>query len=298
MRSLRHLPLFVLFGAAIAVPAFAQSSTSLSMYPVCVGQPSRSDSEAAHGAYIAGKGSFDEGDYGKAIDYFKDAYRRDCLKHELLNIIARAYELKGDRAEAVNALETYLKRVPPTDPGNDQIQKRIANLKSQIAAQQSASSASSSPTTEPTTTATASAPRPPPTTSATTRPAPTTRPTPQGHSTAPWVVVGVGGAALATGVALFVVGQGKISHSSTTCNPAGGTVCTSPQAQASASDEQSSGNLFSAVGIVTGVVGAGMIAGGLIWHFKEPTGPAAPTKAAVTPQAGPGYAGMSVGWKF
>ncbi|HEX9294566.1 MAG TPA: hypothetical protein VF881_01995, partial [Polyangiaceae bacterium] len=50
----------------------------------------------------------------------------------MLNL-ARAYELKSDRNEAVNALETYLQR-KPDDPGADQIRRRIDNLKAQIAA--------------------------------------------------------------------------------------------------------------------------------------------------------------------
>ncbi|MGH7285479.1 MAG: hypothetical protein ACRELY_28490, partial [Polyangiaceae bacterium] len=98
---------FAVFGAvALSVPALAQTagsagSTPLTVYPACTSQPSKDDSEVAHGAYIAGKRAFDENDYPTAIQYFKDAYRRDCTKYELLNIISRSYELKGDRPEAI-----------------------------------------------------------------------------------------------------------------------------------------------------------------------------------------------------
>ena len=96
MRSpLRSLMIVALVGTAAAVPAWAQSSadTNGAGYPACTSKPTQADTEAAHGAYMAGKGSFDEADYTTAINYFRDAYRRDCTKNELLIIIARAYEL-------------------------------------------------------------------------------------------------------------------------------------------------------------------------------------------------------------
>ncbi|MEO8876441.1 MAG: tetratricopeptide repeat protein, partial [Polyangiaceae bacterium] len=152
------------------MPAFAQSSGStptppqLTVYPTCgAAQPSKDDSEVAHGAYIAGKRAFDENDYPTAIQYFKDALRRDCTKYELLNIISRAFELKGDRPEAINALEAYVKRAPANDPSVEAIQRRIVNLKAlQAAADASAKTsatpvASSAPSTTTTTTTTASA---------------------------------------------------------------------------------------------------------------------------------------------
>ena len=279
------LPLAFFFGAAIALPAFAQQS-SMTVYPACTGTPTKTDSDAAHGAYIAGKGSFDENDYARAVDYFKDAYRRDCTKHDLLNIIARAYELKGDRAEAVNALETYLKRVPPNEPGNEQIQRRIANLKAQIAA------------APPTPVVTAPV-EPVPSTPATPPPAnpPPDRVTSERtHSVGPWVLVGVGGAAAVAGVVLLVVGQGKISDSKDKCPiPPGGTARVCP-AGFDGPGAQSSGNTLSAVGGVVGGVGVAAVVGGLIWHFTEPTGPE--TRARIRPDVRPGYAGLTVGAHF
>src|ERR1700733_12213015 len=138
--SLRSVTTFALLGVAAAVPAFAQSSASdaVTQAPAGTPKPTQADTDAAHGAYRAGKGSFDEADYTTAINYFKDAYRRDCTKHELLVIIARAYELQGNRREAVHALETYLDRVPTAQ--DSEVQKRhIANLKREIVEQPSAS---------------------------------------------------------------------------------------------------------------------------------------------------------------
>lgn len=285
--SSRSLPLAFLLGTAIAFPAFAQQP-SVTAYPACTGTPTKADSDAAHGAYIAGKGSFDENDYARAVDYFKDAYRRDCTKHDLLNIIARAYELRGDRAEAVNALETYLKRVPPNEPGNEQIQRRIANLKAQIAA--------APPTPVPIAT---TAVEPVPITLATPppgNPPPDRVTTSSGHSVGPWVMVGVGGAATVAGLVLLIVGQGKISESKDKCRiPLGGTarVC---DPGVDGSSLQSQGNTLSAVGGVVGGVGLATVAGGLIWHFTESTGPE--TRARIRPDVRPGYAGLTVGAQF
>src|SRR5882724_8428311 len=97
-------------------------------FPPCTTVPTESDRKAAQGAFAAGQGSFNEADYATAITYWRDAYRRDCTAHALLLNLARAYELKGERAEAVNALETYLQR-KPDDPTAEQIQRRIKTLK-------------------------------------------------------------------------------------------------------------------------------------------------------------------------
>ncbi len=290
--SPRTLCLVFLFGTVVSVPAFAQQP-SLTVYPACTGNPTKTDSDAAHGAYIAGKGSFDENDYARAVDYFKDAYRRDCTKHDLLNIIARAYELKGDRAEAVNALETYLKRVPPNEPGNEQIQRRIASLKAQIAAAPPMPVPIATPPVEPVPTALPPPPPPPGN-------PPADRVTSEhGHTVGPWVMVGVGGAAVVAGLVLIIVGQGKISDSNKNCSQItaqGQRECQSPEAAAAASNAQSSGNTLSAVGGVVGGLGLAAVAGGLIWHFTESTGPE--TRARLRPDVRPGYAGLTLGAHF
>ena len=56
------------------------------------------------------------GDYATAITYWRDAYRRDCTAHALLLNLARAFELKGDRAEAVNVARDILCSASPTHP--------------------------------------------------------------------------------------------------------------------------------------------------------------------------------------
>src|SRR5215831_7800867 len=114
------------FGSASALAADNKTP-----FPPCTTAPTDADRKAAQGAFAAGQGSFNEADYPTAITYWRDAYRRDCTAHALLLNLARAYELKGDRPEAVNSLETYLQRKPDV-PDGDQIRRRIDNLKSQM----------------------------------------------------------------------------------------------------------------------------------------------------------------------
>ena len=287
--SPRTLCLVFLFGTVVTVPAFAQQP-SLTVYPACTGNPTKTDSDAAHGAYIAGKGSFDENDYARAVDYLKDAYRRDCTKHDLLNIIARAYELKGDRAEAVNALETYLKRVPPNEPGNEQIQRRIASLKSQIPAAPPTPVPIATPPVEPVPTALPPPPPPPG------NPPPDRVTSEHGHTVGPWVMVGVGGAATVAGLVLLLVGQGKIADSKSMCPVKPLTMARECPDTFNGSAAQSSGNTLSAVGGVVGGLGLAAVAGGLIWHFTESTGPE--TRARLRPDVRPGYAGLTLGAHF
>jgi hypothetical protein len=246
---------------------------------------------------MAGKGSFDEADYTTAINYFKDAYRRDCTKNELLEIIARGYELKGDRREAVHALETYVDRAP-TAPDVDIQKRHIANLKREIAeaAASSSTSASASASVAPPASASAA-----PSASAIASVAPTTEPPPSpppaGHTLPPWIVVGVGGAALITGGVLYLVGSGNVSSAENNCPAPShtGPNCTAPEASSG-----NSGRTLESVGVVAGSVGLAAVAGGLIWHFMEPASSSTTQmgKPLVVPQVGPGYAGVGVGGRF
>lgn len=313
MRSLsfvHRLAPFAVFGAvALSVPALAQpAGTPLTVYPACTTQPSKDDSEVAHGAYIAGKRAFDENDYPTAIQYFKDAFRRDCTKYELLNIISRSYELKGDKPEAINALETYLKRAPAGDPTIESIQKRLENLKAQAAAEASAKApvtgSASAATTAPS--ASASIAPPPPSASAS--------PPERGHTLPPYLVMAGGVVALGVGIPLAIVGAGNVSDANAqiaglNCdanNVCQGNAQVSPldagrKATDIANGARRTGQIEEGVGIALIGVGAAAVIGGLVWHFVEPTGPASPqtgTNIGVRPDARPGYAGLSIGGSF
>jgi hypothetical protein len=295
------IALTMFFATVVGVPAFAQPPPSnatagqLSVYPECKSTPSKGDSEAAHGAYLAGKGSFDEADYTTAINYFKDAYRRDCTKYELLNIIARAYELRGDRAEAVNALETYLKRVPQGDPGNEAIQRRISNLKAQLAAQ---------PPPSPTASATVTPASAAPTSTPPVEPGQENPPAEpdRKHTIFPWLVVGAGTVLAGVGLAQVVIGGNEKSESRERAKTEAG--CDDNLANCTGDlgpirDQNESATSKQRVGAILMGVGGAAIAGGLLWHFLEPTGPSgSAVKVKPRPDVRPGYAGLSFSGSF
>jgi hypothetical protein len=280
-RSLFVVPLLV---SIIAIPAIAQTQPQLTNYATCTGKPSTSDSEAAHSAFLLGKRFFDEADYGSAIHNFVDAYKLDCTKTELLTIIARANELSGNKAEAVHALETYLTRAPNLAPEDkNQIQKRIDNLKAQLAAQtQTVVAPLPVPVPVPTTSAAPpvpTAPVPPP-------PAPEEK----HHTAGPWVVTAIGGALVVGGGVTWIIGHGKYSTAENACggNP---NDCHSPDPNVISDGD--TGRTMMLVGggmFIGGVVLAGA---GLIWHFLEPTSSGEAPKTGIRPDLAPGYAGIS-----
>jgi hypothetical protein len=259
----------------------AQTSPGLTNYPECTSKASASDSEAAHSAFLLGKRFFDEADYGSAIHNFVDAYKLDCTKAELLTIIARANELSGNKAEAVHALETYLVRAPNVAPEDkSQIQKRIDNLKAQIAAQAPPAVVAPVPPAPVVTVAVPPPPLPP------ASPSPPPAVEAKSHTAAPWVVTIAGGAILIGGGSVWLVGHGKYSDAQTACP----SNMDCPQSTA---NDGNTGRTMMFVGGGLFLGGAAVTLGGLLWHFLEPTSSEASTKASIRPDLAPGYAGVA-----
>lgn len=282
MHARRTLLLGPLVACAFAVPALAQSP-ALTNYPVCTGKPSAQDSEAAHSAFLLGQRFFNEADYGSALHNFVDAYKIDCTKNDLLIAIARANELSGNKADAVHALETYLQRSQTLSTDDKaQIQKRIDNLKSQIAAQSPATTVPLAPTPVPTAIV---QPSPPATVAPSPPPAEERH-----HSAVPWVVTGVGGAAAIAGIVALLVGY--VQYTGDECN---GTPMCPKGSPNIAAGNSALGVQHIGVGLLVG--GGAVAAAGLIWHFVEPTGPGAgpggDKKAECEPMLGPGYVGVT-----
>jgi hypothetical protein len=296
MRSSRR-PLLVLslLGMAIAVPALAQTSSG---YPAAceASKVSKIESDRAHTVFLSGKGFLDESNYDKAISYFKDAYSIDCSVHGILPIIATAYERKGDKASAVDALEEYLRRVP-TAPDRDVVERRIRNLKDQIgqAATTTTATATGTATTAPTGTALPSGTTEPTATAPTataTAPEPPAPP-PSGHTALPWIVAGAGVAVLAAGVVMYAVGDSDVTSAAKTCG--GGHSCPQTPAGNSAVSTGNTGRTLEGVGVGAGIAGILGVAGGIVWHFTEHP---ASGQVAVTPVVAPGYAGVGLGGSF
>ncbi len=332
MRSLRPLLLGGVFATVVAVPAFAQTSSTApvakSTYAQC---PARApaveadEKEKGHNAYVLGKEKYDKGKLEEAVTFFKDAYERDCQNHDYLIIISRAYERQPNLPEAIFALETYVQRAPNAPD----IDKHKANIESMK--QRAKAAAASAPTTAPT---------PQPTTAPT--PQPTTAPPPpreQEHTALPWVSVGIGVAALGTGIGLLVVaktppgcGRGQctnyydtpangpplanpinIGPDSAIVDPATGkqlpcaTSNTLNGCSQSATNRQRQSDAGTAAGEMTAgtilvVAGSVLLVGGVVWHFLEPTGPKQEGRGfknfQISPVVTPGYSGMAMGARF
>jgi hypothetical protein len=290
----KTLSVLSLVGIAVAVPALAQQPLADYPAPCESSRVSKGDVDRAHTVFLSGKGFLDEANYDKAISYFKDAYSIDCSVHGILPIIATAYERKGDKAEAIRALGEYIKRAPNASD-REIIERRIRNLRDQLAQEHPTATAPTTTgpaaTTAATPSATATAP---PTGEPTATGAPTASSTvPEGqHSLTPWIVVGAGGAALITGGILFGVGVGDVSGAEGQCPTHKG--CSSATA-----DQGNTGRTLETVGVIAGAVGLAAIAGGIVWHVVERVpAPATAPAARVSPVVAPGFAGLSVGGTF
>lgn len=313
MRHLRKPLLVVALAGTLAMPALAQQP-AVSQYaaPCDASKVTKSNVDRAHAVFLSGKGYLDVSDYDKAISYFKDAYAIDCSVHGILPIIATAYERKGDKREAVHALEEYLKRVPGASDA-DLVSQRIANLKEQIAHEQPTVTAPAT-TTTPTSTTSGTATGPATGTTGTSTSTTTgtdtngggNPPPPGGHTVGPWIVVGVGAAAVIGGVILFAVGNNTVNNVNSKAASLNCTVnpdqCTGPMATQHAQEltnERNPGYQNETIGAVIGGVGVAAVIGGLIWHFAEkPGGQPQAGSAHFTPTVSPGYAGLSLHGSF
>lgn len=268
---------WLICGGILLAPLTAVlAGDSMDPYPTCEGEPSPAQQQAAQGAFQAGAGSFQEGDYTRAIEYWRDAYKRDCNAHLLLTNLANAYERVGDRKAAVYALRTYLER------GKDikdrpVIERRIKNLLDLEAAapkpSAAATSVASAGAVEPLAPAT-----PEPSNSASGRTA-----------VAPWIVVGSSSVVAIVGVLVYAGGSKKVSDSEAACP---NRQCTDPADQKAGNDGR---NQMVAGGVVAGIGLAG-VASGLLWHFvfdKPKSIAAASTPPTLQPTMGSGYAGLS-----
>ncbi|UQA55715.1 tetratricopeptide repeat protein [Polyangium aurulentum] len=258
------------------------------------------DLQGAKGAHQAARQFYERGEYARAIQYWKDVYNLDCNALGTLLNIANAYEKLGDRKNAILALEAYLKRDP--EAGDAQkIQTRIENLRSLLSSQPTATpTASVGPVPTSTPTAVPTAPPPPE----------------KPFGIAPWVTVGVGGAALIAGAILWPVGQSTFdgTEAPDQASAMGSGKCYVVTAGQSAyhcyspkyADQATLGQNQSLTGKILLGVGAAAVAGGLVWEFlaNKPVTPstepeaAKNTKIRVTPSVGPGLNGVVVQGSF
>jgi tetratricopeptide (TPR) repeat protein len=294
-----------LFCSAFAVATFAGVATAdntpqVQPYAPCTTKPSDEDQKAAKGAFAAGNGSFNEADYKTAITYWRDAYRRDCTAHALLLNLARAYELDGNKAEAVNALKTFLERKP--DAANKpQILKRIENLEAKEGPVPAVTGPSTAGTVPPPGTTGPTAP-------VSSGPAGTAEPpssaTPSTKQNIwPFVAMGGGGLITIIGGLAYLGGKSKYDDVVSQCDPSSRTCPKSLVDQINA--DKASPEKQMTTGAVLFFGGAAIAAGGAVWYFvyEKPRQNAAahPARARlteVTPVVGSSFTGFSLAGTF
>jgi hypothetical protein len=278
---------------ALLVPNLALAQDVKHFAP-CMHEPTEQDVGAAKGAFQAGNASFDEADYPRAIVYWEDAYRRDCTAHALLLNLARAYELHGNKPQAIVALNTYLERVPDS-PDKEKISRRLEVLTKQLEAERAAATPATTRPAEKTTNppaATASAPPADPAPAAETSSAPT--PTARKRPIAPLIVAGVGGTLAIVGGVMYGVARGDLSDAEDKCPD---HHCPSDPLTEEANDARARVNLTGAI-FVGGIVVAGA---GVTWYLLSPTSTrasAARTPKGLIPVFAPRFAGLSYSGAF
>lgn len=146
----------------------------------------------------------------------------------------------------------------------------------------------------------AAAPVPVSSSSSSSSPSFSTAPSHREHSTLPWVVAGVGAAGLVTGILLVATASRPDNCSADTriCVPRDGQ--TQAELEADQSDAQAADNRRT-LGLVVGGIGLGALAGGLVWHFLEPTGPRPGSRATglrFTPWSAGRSSGVALGGVF
>jgi hypothetical protein len=276
------LPLCLLAGQALA----AEPPTHT--YADCSREPSDADLTAAKAAFQAGNVSFNEADYPRALLYWEDAFRRDCTAHPLLLNLARAYELDGQRKQAVIALEAFLTR-EPNSPERAQITRRVEVLKKQIDSDEAAAKALPPPPM-----ATPVAPTPAP------APAPVAPPPEpsQGTQVLPLVIAGVGGAVVIVGGIVWLGASSEVRKFEQACpkDPKSGEFKCPLNEEDKIKPANEASKRQTVSGAVTAFVGLPLLAGGLIWFFAS--SPGKHPAAVVTPAVGPGFAGLQLDARF
>lgn len=243
--------------AATAVPNVALAGDDLG-FAGCNAKPTKTDTAEAKRSYERGKRLFDERDRG-AIDLFRAAYVADCTKHELLVVLSFAYQSDGQLKEALVASELYLKKRGGSLSAEDRhtVEERIALL-TQKRKEQDADAAAAA-ATAPKAIVVAPPAMPPPRAEA-----------PVHHSPLPWVLVGIGAAAVVTGAILFPVGSALVPDSCEGLglfSPNSRSTCTANPGVDATSDTEKAGRGkgLRLGGFLSMAAGGAAVAGGLVW---------------------------------
>ncbi len=284
---LRNLKSLLAALVVLMVPAFAHAEEPTKSYPDCGREPTDAEVAAAKGAFQAGNASFNEADYARALDYWEDAYRRDCTANPLLLNLARAYELAGRKRQAVVALETFVAREPNSGE-REQINRRVDVLKKKIAEEDAAAAAAPPTATGPSAPTTTAPPSP-------------GEPIQQAKASPwPWVTMGIGVVTTTVGAAGYLGAKGKADDLAKQCKDPERRIDCPGNVKTDGDAENKKMKTFS---VVSGV-GVAVIVGGAIWWFLDKkavdhaNAQGTLRHPLVTPLLGPQLAGLSLSGAF
>lgn len=240
--------------------------------------PSAADDAKARDLFKQGDAAYAEARYDDALAAFEEAHRLSKRPRLLFNI-GNALERLGKLSEAADALEKYLPHAKPAE--RDVLQKRIQNLRKRAApAAKVVLEEEKEPEPEPEKPKRVeeAPPAPAPT------PAPRPAPAETGDATLGWVLIGAGGAAMATGAVFGLMALSARKDVDAACKESGGqTLCGSRAKDAVDRDQRYS--LFADLGLGLGFLAAGA---GVYFLASAPSGEQTRVVAdvAVAPRGG------------
>lgn len=205
--------------------------------------------ERARRHFEAGRSLYDAGAFDRAGQEFEEAYRLSDRPELLYNIYV-AYRDAGDVRKASTALRAYLEQMGESAPDRTNLEARLASLDAQVAAMDQAEEAERQRQAE------EEARRMQERDTA-------VQPEPEGPSIAPWIVVGVGGAAILAGVVTGVMALGAVSDIEDNCN--GLTGC--PASYTELENDRDAARTLVRVTDTLLIGGTLVLAGGLAWAF-------------------------------
>lgn len=293
LRFVRCSSLLLVALASFAVPGSALAN-SLG-FTECNAKPRGADTAKARKHYLAGKEQLDAGRSKEAVESFRAAYMADCTKHDLLILLSFAYQADAQLREAVEADELYLEKKGKALPASDrqEIQARVDDLRARVRAMEEdeARKLELAKAEEQKKQKVVVVTSPP-------------RESESPYTVTPWVVTGVGAAAVLAGAAMFVVGTTQFDNErcrgDALTGQMGCEVGENGQPFASKGTQAMYYDWKNWGGFVVMGAGAAVAAGGLVWHFLEGSKSSSDSKTAVrvTPSLGPQHAGLGVGGAF
>jgi len=151
------------------------------------------DDAAARHHFESGRAYFERAEYDDAVREYEKSYALS-LRPKLLVNISRAHESAGRPKEAADALERWLTVSPADDPMRTDMERRHVRLRAQAAKLTNTNAPTENPSNEAAEPALASGAA-----------------TPERAALAPWLLIGGGGAALASGLVVGLLGRSDIS---------------------------------------------------------------------------------------